>query len=212
LELPPRIAKVMRTPNRTEKGGIVKIIVISALALGLTAFGAQAQQRDNDEAINQGSSTSTAQPGTPTTDQVDKASRPEDGEAKSKVESKNNESSAATEVDQAGQSDQLKVKRNRERSQARSGVSSRHRTRTSPSTSEDVPSGDRDASKAKDRTDLGMSGSTGSSGSVSGAVSTPPPDNSSGDSVARPAAPSPTDDQWPIDSITPPPKDKPENK
>ena len=193
----------------------MKITVISALALVLSAFGAQAQQRDHDEAINQGSSTSTAQPGTPTPDQVDKASRPEDGEAKSKPESKSNEPSATTEADQAGQSDQLKVKRHRDGSQARTSVSSRHRTRTPPSTSEDIPpSSDRDSSATnpKNRTDLGMSGTTGSSSSATGAPSTPPPDNSSGDSVARPAAPSPTDDQRPIDSTTPPPKDKPEPK
>src|SRR5205807_2462942 len=120
--------RLMRTPTEPRKRGIVKITVISALALVLSAFGAQAQQRDHDEAINQGSSTSTAQPGTPTPDQVDKASRPEDGEAKSKPESKSNERSATTEADQAGQSDQLKVKRHRDGSQARTGVSSRHRT------------------------------------------------------------------------------------
>jgi len=140
----------------------VKITVISALALGLSAFAAQAQQRDNDQAINQGSSTSTAQPRTPTTDQLDKANRPEDGEAKSR---------------------------------------------------EDIPpSSDRDSSATN------PSGASSSS-SASGAASTPPPDNSSGDSVARPAAPSPTDDQRPIDdhrptddNTTPVPKDKSLNK
>lgn len=83
----------------------MKIIVISALAFGLTAFAARAQQSSVDDP-NKGTSpsTSTAQPGTP---------------------------AAGVEV----------RKSKKQRGQARSSTSVRHRPRSMPqsSSSKDVP-------------------------------------------------------------------------
>ena len=169
----------------------MKIIAISALALGLTAFGANAQQRDQDEAINKGTSTSTAQPGTPATGVEKPAGNPDNNNAATPSDN----ASSKTETAQAGKSDQpgLKVKKARRGSQARTGNSSRHQKRAAPA-ADLPPSSDRDSSASDP-----MRGDKGSM------------QPGSSDSVARPAAPSPTDDtRKPIDSTTTPaPKDQP---
>ena len=127
----------------------MKLIAISALALGLAAFGAQAQQRDQDDAINKGSSTSTAQPGTPSSPTTGMEEKSKGNPDKKTVATPDQEASSTTEVTQAGQSDQLKVKKHRKGSQARTGSSARHRAKSSSSA--DLPPSSDNESSAADR-------------------------------------------------------------
>ena len=106
----------------------MKLIIVFVLALGLTAFGARAQQQGNDpNAINQGSHPSGTPPAPVVPEDKALSNLPQNGD---KATAEPNEA-----ADGPQQPPQKPTAVKKHRGQARTGSSMRHHTRSKESTS-----------------------------------------------------------------------------